>query len=47
VDKQKELNKAVVEWILLDNQPLSAPRKKGFRRMITKFDLRFHSPSDR
>ncbi|CAG8713400.1 9122_t:CDS:2, partial [Cetraspora pellucida] len=47
VDKQKELNKAVVEWILLDNQPLSAPRKKGFRCMITKFDPRFRPPSDR
>ncbi|CAG8644109.1 19520_t:CDS:2 [Racocetra fulgida] len=47
VNKQKELNKAVVEWILLNNQPLSAPRKKGFRRMITKFDPRFRPPSDR
>ncbi|CAG8748959.1 3801_t:CDS:2, partial [Racocetra fulgida] len=46
-DKQKELNKAVVEWILLDNQPLSAPRKKGFRQIMAKVDPKFHPPSDR
>ncbi|CAG8670792.1 4717_t:CDS:2, partial [Racocetra fulgida] len=35
-DKLKEINRAVIEWILLDNEPLSASRKKGFRRMMQK-----------
>ncbi|CAG8695740.1 5699_t:CDS:1, partial [Cetraspora pellucida] len=28
-DKQKK-NKAVLEWIILDNEALAAPQKKGF-----------------
>ncbi|CAG8614683.1 17052_t:CDS:2, partial [Cetraspora pellucida] len=28
-ERQKEIVKGVIEWILLDNEPLSAPRKKG------------------
>ncbi|CAG8838286.1 16263_t:CDS:1, partial [Cetraspora pellucida] len=46
-NRRKELNQAVVEWILLDNEPLSAPRKKGFRHMMAKVDPKFRPPSDR
>jgi len=45
--KRKEIVKAVIEWILLDDKPLSAPRKKGFRRMMSKIDPKFRPPSDR
>ncbi|CAG8503372.1 2603_t:CDS:2 [Racocetra fulgida] len=40
-NKLDELNKTVVEWIILDNQLLSAPRNKGFRHMIAKVDQDF------
>ncbi|CAG8609912.1 14262_t:CDS:2, partial [Cetraspora pellucida] len=50
VDNKKltsEIQQTVVEWILLDNLPLAAPRKKGFRRMMAKVDPKFCPPSDR
>ncbi|CAG8791832.1 6070_t:CDS:1, partial [Racocetra fulgida] len=46
-DKLKEINRAVIEWILIDNKPLSALRKKGFCHMIAKIDPKFRLPSDR
>ncbi|CAG8555361.1 10136_t:CDS:2, partial [Scutellospora calospora] len=46
-DKRKEIVKGVVEWILLDNEPLSAPRKKGFCRMMAIIDPKFHLPSNK
>ncbi|CAG8835733.1 12707_t:CDS:1, partial [Cetraspora pellucida] len=46
-NRRKELNQAVVEWILLNNEPLSASRKKGFHRMMAKVDPKLRPPSDR
>ncbi|CAG8697781.1 2688_t:CDS:2, partial [Racocetra fulgida] len=40
-ERRKEIVKGVIEWILLDNEPLSAPRKKGFRRMMAIIDPKF------
>ncbi|CAG8816423.1 15717_t:CDS:1, partial [Racocetra fulgida] len=45
--KQSEINKAVMEWIILDNQPLAASRKEGFHRMMAKIDPKFRPPSNR
>ncbi|CAG8722277.1 4390_t:CDS:1, partial [Scutellospora calospora] len=46
-DKRKKIIKGVIEWILLDNQPLAAPRKKGFRCMMAIIDPKFLPPSNK
>jgi hypothetical protein len=43
----KEIIKGVVEWILLDNEPLVELRKKEFRHMILIIDPKFRSPSNK
>ncbi|CAG8838392.1 4239_t:CDS:1, partial [Cetraspora pellucida] len=46
-NRRKEIIKGVIKWILLDNQPLSAPRKKGFRCMMEIIDPKFCPPSNK